>query len=148
NHVLPELGAIELQRLDAAVVDRLYMLCRKRGLSPVTLSNLHSLLKRILKSAVRAGKLAFLANGQDTERAQRQAGRSRSPLRGGAWQASRSPKRRLAPSPDAFSRPHRASAWRGLRAPVEGCERQRASRRTGHWKDWKQDWCHEAEDQA
>lgn len=58
NHVLPELGAIELQRLDAAVVDRLYMLCRKRGLSPVTLSNLHSLLKRILKSAVRAGKLA------------------------------------------------------------------------------------------
>jgi integrase len=58
NHVLHELGAIELQRLDAAAIDRLYTLCRKRGLSPVTLSNLHSVLKRILKSAVRAGKLA------------------------------------------------------------------------------------------
>lgn len=57
NHVLPELGAIELQKLDAAAIDRLYMLCRKRGLSPVTVSNLHSVLKRILKSAVRAGKL-------------------------------------------------------------------------------------------
>jgi integrase len=58
NHVLPALGTIELQRLDAAAIDRLYTLCRKRGLSPVTLSNLHSVLKRILKSAVRAGKLA------------------------------------------------------------------------------------------
>ena len=71
THVLPELGAIELQRLDAAAIDRLYTLCRKRGLAPVTLSNLHSLLKRILKSAVRAG---IVANGQDTDRAQRQAG--------------------------------------------------------------------------
>jgi integrase len=57
THILPELGAIELQKLDASAIDRLYTLCRKRGLSPVTLSNLHSILKRILKSAVKAGKL-------------------------------------------------------------------------------------------
>jgi integrase len=58
THILPALGPIELQKLDASAIDRLYTLCRKRGLSPVTLSNLHSVLKRILKSAVRAGKLA------------------------------------------------------------------------------------------
>jgi integrase len=44
-------------KLDASAIDRLYTLCRKRGLSPVTISNLHSILKRIVKSAVRAGKL-------------------------------------------------------------------------------------------
>jgi integrase len=57
THILPGLGALELQKLDASAIDRLYTLCRKRGLSPVSLSNLHSILKRILKSAVRAGKL-------------------------------------------------------------------------------------------
>jgi site-specific recombinase XerC len=58
THILPELGAIELQKLDGGTIDRLYTQCRKRGLSPVTLSNLHAILKRILKSAVKAGKLA------------------------------------------------------------------------------------------
>ena len=57
THILPALGATELQKLDASAIDRLYTLCRKRGLSPVTISNLHSILKRIVKSAVRAGKL-------------------------------------------------------------------------------------------
>jgi len=59
THILPELGEIELQKLDASAIDRLYTRCRKRGLSPVTVSNLHSVLKRILKSALKAGKLAY-----------------------------------------------------------------------------------------
>src|SRR5262245_58902682 len=59
THILPELGEIELQKLDASAIDRLYTRCRERGLSPVTISNLHSVLKRILKSALKAGKLAY-----------------------------------------------------------------------------------------
>jgi integrase len=58
THILPELGSIELQKLDASAIDRLYARCLRRGLSPVSVSNLHSILKRILKSAVRAGTLA------------------------------------------------------------------------------------------
>jgi integrase len=58
THILPELGAIELQKLDGGTIDRLYAHCRERGLAPVTVGNLHAMLKRILKSAVKAGKLA------------------------------------------------------------------------------------------
>jgi integrase len=52
THILPELGAIGLQKLDGATIDRLYARCRERGLAPVTVGNLHAVLKRILKSAV------------------------------------------------------------------------------------------------
>jgi integrase len=58
THILPQLGPIELQKLDANAIDQFYTLCRKHGLAPVTVGNLHSVLKRILKSAVKAGKLA------------------------------------------------------------------------------------------
>jgi integrase len=58
THILPELGAIGLQKLDGATIDRLYARCRQRGLAPVTVGNLHAVLKRILKSAVKAAKLA------------------------------------------------------------------------------------------
>jgi integrase len=58
THILPELGTIELQKLDGGAIDRLYALCPMRGLAPVTMGNLHAVLKRILKSAVNAGKLA------------------------------------------------------------------------------------------
>jgi Phage integrase, N-terminal SAM-like domain len=79
THILPELGAIELQKLDASAIDRLYTLCRKRGLSPVTLSNLHLDPKAHPQISSKSRQASILPNEQDSDRAKRQAGPSRSP---------------------------------------------------------------------
>jgi integrase len=51
-HIIPGLGAIELQALDGAAIDRLYAHCRKDGrrhgggLSSVTLHNVHRMCRK------------------------------------------------------------------------------------------------------
>jgi integrase len=63
-HIIPGLGSIQLQALDGKAIDRFYAHCRKEGrrdghgLSSGTLQNVHRLLSQLLKSAVKAKKLA------------------------------------------------------------------------------------------
>jgi integrase len=57
THIVPSLGAIELQKLDGPAIDRFYASRRQIGLAPLTLHHIHSLLGQILRSAVKAKKL-------------------------------------------------------------------------------------------
>jgi integrase len=56
-HIIPGLGAIELQKLDGMSIDRFYASRREMGLASLTLHHIHSLLGQILNSAVKAKKL-------------------------------------------------------------------------------------------
>ena len=56
-HIIPGLGAIELQKLDGTSIDRFYASRREMGLASLTLHHIHSLLGQILTSAVKAKKL-------------------------------------------------------------------------------------------
>jgi integrase len=58
THILPGLGSIELQRLDGSAIDRFYATRRQKGLASLTLHHVHSLLRQVLASAVKAKKLA------------------------------------------------------------------------------------------
>jgi integrase len=57
-HIIPGLGSIELQKLDGSAIDRLYATRREKGLAPLTLHHIHSLLRQVLASAVKTKKLA------------------------------------------------------------------------------------------
>ena len=57
-HIIPGLGSIELQKLDGSAIDRFYATRREKGLAPLTLHHIHSLLRQVLASAVKAKKLA------------------------------------------------------------------------------------------
>jgi integrase len=57
KHILPELGRIELQKLDGTAIDAFYASRRKLGLAALTMHNIHSLLTLILASAVKAKRL-------------------------------------------------------------------------------------------
>jgi integrase len=57
-HIIPELGPVELQKLDGSAIDRFYASRRERGLASLTLHHIHSLLRQVLASAVKAKKLA------------------------------------------------------------------------------------------
>jgi integrase len=56
-HIIPGLGAIELQKLDGTAIDKFYASRRKMGLASLTLHHIHSLLGQIPASAVKAKKL-------------------------------------------------------------------------------------------
>jgi len=56
-HIIPGIGAIELQKLDGSAIDSFYASRREMGLAPLTLHHVHSLLGQILASAVKAKKL-------------------------------------------------------------------------------------------
>ncbi len=58
THIVPGLGPIELQKLDGPAIDRFYATRRKAALAPLTQHHIHSLLRQILASAVKAKKLA------------------------------------------------------------------------------------------
>jgi integrase len=58
NHIIPGIGSTELQRLDGTVIDGFYATRRKMGLASLTLHHIHSLLRQVLASAVKAKKLA------------------------------------------------------------------------------------------
>ena len=56
SRIIPELGAIELQKLDGTAIDKFYAgLARK---APLTRRAVHAVLRMILASAVRAKKLS------------------------------------------------------------------------------------------
>ena len=63
-HIIPRLGPIPLQALDGKAIDGFYAHCRTQGrrdgagLASGTLQNVHRLLSQLLRSAVRAKKLA------------------------------------------------------------------------------------------
>jgi len=63
-HIIPRLGPIPLQALDGKAIDGFYAHCRKQGrrdgagLASGTLQNVHRLLSQVLRSAVKAKKLA------------------------------------------------------------------------------------------
>ena len=63
-HIIPRLGSIPLQALDGKAIDGFYAHCRKQGrrdgggLASGTLQNVHRLLAQLLRSAVKAKKLA------------------------------------------------------------------------------------------
>lgn len=64
THIIPQLGAIKLQRLDGSRIDEFYAHLGtkgrrdgKGGLAPQTVRHIHRLLSQILRSAVKAGKL-------------------------------------------------------------------------------------------
>jgi integrase len=57
-HIIPGLGSIELQRLDGSAIDRFYATRREKSLADLTLHHIHSLLRQVLASAVKAKKLA------------------------------------------------------------------------------------------
>jgi integrase len=57
-HIIPGLGSIELQKLDGSAIDRFYATRREKGLASLTLHHVHSLLRQVLASAVKAKKLA------------------------------------------------------------------------------------------
>jgi integrase len=63
GHIIPHLGAVELQKLDGPQIDTFYRhlatagrLDRRGGLSPKSIRHIHRLLSQVLNSAVRAGK--------------------------------------------------------------------------------------------
>ena len=56
-HIIPGLGAIELQKLDGTAIDKFYASRREMGLASLTLRHIHSLLGQIFASAVKAKKL-------------------------------------------------------------------------------------------
>jgi len=64
THIIPRLGPIALQALDGKAIDGFYAHCRKEGrrdgagLASGTLQNVHRLLSQVLRSAVKAKKLA------------------------------------------------------------------------------------------
>ena len=58
THIIPGLGTIELQKLDGSAIDRFYASRRERGLASLTLHHIHSLLRQVLASAVKAKKIA------------------------------------------------------------------------------------------
>ena len=47
-----------MQRLDGSAIDRFYASRRERGLASLTLHHIHSLLRQVLASAVKAKKIA------------------------------------------------------------------------------------------
>ncbi len=56
NHIIPALGAVKLQALTAAAVQRFYNdLSREKGLSPKTVKNIHGVLHQALDRAARNG---------------------------------------------------------------------------------------------
>jgi integrase len=63
-HIIPRLGPIPLQALDGKAIDGFYAHCRTKGrrdgagLASGTLQSVHRLLSQLLRSAVRAKKLA------------------------------------------------------------------------------------------
>jgi integrase len=65
-HIVPRLGSVRLQRLDAGMLNRLYAALLAdgnrshddRGLSPRTVRYVHTILHRALKDAVKWGRLA------------------------------------------------------------------------------------------
>jgi integrase len=63
-HIIPKLGPIPLQVLDGKAIDGFYAHCRTQGrrdgagLASGTLQNVHRLLSQLLRSAVKAKKLA------------------------------------------------------------------------------------------
>jgi integrase len=57
-HIIPGLGSIELQRLDRLAIDRFYATRREKDLADLTLHHIHSLLRQVLASGVKAKKLA------------------------------------------------------------------------------------------
>lgn len=64
KHIVPQLGAIEVQKLEGANIDTFYQHLRiagrcdgKGGLAPQTVMHIHRRLSAILKSAVKAKKL-------------------------------------------------------------------------------------------
>jgi integrase len=71
THIIPGLGSKELQKLDGTAIDTFYG--SRRGLAPLTLANIHSLLGQILESAVKAKKLirSPLADVQTKPKAKR-----------------------------------------------------------------------------
>ncbi|WP_052668657.1 tyrosine-type recombinase/integrase [Nitriliruptor alkaliphilus] len=75
-HLVPSLGAIPLQALTPAHVDRLYdVLERDKGLSPKSVVNVHGVLHKALSAAVKAGRTSRnVASAVDAP----QAGRSQS----------------------------------------------------------------------
>jgi integrase len=56
-HIIPGLGAITLQKLDGPAIDRFYASRREKGLASLTLHHIHSLLRQVLASAVKAKKI-------------------------------------------------------------------------------------------
>jgi integrase len=57
-HIIPGLGEIPLQKLDPKAIDAFYGTRRARGLASHTIHHIHSVLKQILASAVKARKLS------------------------------------------------------------------------------------------
>lgn len=57
-HIVPGLGSIELQKLDGAAIDRFYASRREKGLAAFMVHHIHSLLRQILSSAVKAKKIS------------------------------------------------------------------------------------------
>ena len=57
-HIIPGLGSTELQKLDGSAIDRFYASRREKGLAALTLHHIHSVLRQVLASAVKAKKLA------------------------------------------------------------------------------------------
>lgn len=58
NYVLPEIGAIRLDRLAAEHLDQVYLAMQRRGLADATVLQTHRILTRALKVAWRRGLLA------------------------------------------------------------------------------------------
>ena len=75
THIIPGLGAIELQRLDGSAIDRFYASRRERGLASLTLHHIHSLLRQVLASAVKAKKIARSPIGRHRDRTEGEAPR-------------------------------------------------------------------------
>jgi hypothetical protein len=64
NYVVPRVGAIQLQELNAAHINRLYAdllangrMQRAGGLSPTSVRRIHAMLRKALRDAIRWGRV-------------------------------------------------------------------------------------------
>ncbi|MGB2744704.1 MAG: site-specific integrase, partial [Candidatus Microthrix parvicella] len=58
-HILPGLGSVKISRVRTADLDRLYVgLVKERGLSPASVRQIHAIIRRALRQAVRWGWIA------------------------------------------------------------------------------------------
>ena len=121
-HIIPGLGSIELQKLDGSAIDRFYASRREKGLAALTLHHIHSLLRQVLASAVKAKKLARSPIA-DIETAPKAKRRDKIEVLDEAELAdlAQSPQRALALHADPCCGQHRPAPRRGLGPALARC---------------------------
>jgi Phage integrase, N-terminal SAM-like domain len=123
-HIIPRLGNIALQKLEATDLDAFYMRLRtkgrrdgKGGLAPATIAHVHKVLTQILKSAVKARRLRR-SPMEDVQTKPKARQEEQHPRRQRTRDPSRALARPLALCACAAHRHDRIKAWRAFGSQV------------------------------